>query len=64
MDSCRKPLTVFLFFIRIIKDGRVAQWLERFSDKEEVEGSIPSMPTIHLRADSSIGGAPVLHTGG
>ena len=57
-------MTVFLFFISIREEGRVAQWLERFSDKEEVEGSIPSMPTLYLRADSSIGGAPVLHTGG
>ena len=26
-------------------DGRVVQWLERFSDKEEVAGSIPAAPT-------------------
>jgi hypothetical protein len=26
--------------------GRVVQWLERFSDKEEVGGSIPPPPTF------------------
>ena len=30
------------------KIGRVVQWLERFSDKEEVAGSIPAPPTSEM----------------
>ncbi len=46
--------------------------VERVSDKDEVEGPIPSTPThisLHLITDkqwavSSAGRVPVLHTGG
>lgn len=33
------------------KVGPVAQWLERYSYKVEVEGSIPSWPIFNLSAD-------------
>ncbi len=48
-------LPEFLFFVKLYLVGCVAQWLERFSDKEEVAGSTPATPTILEWAYSSVG---------
>ena len=44
--------------------GRIAQLVERSSDKAEVPGSIPGAPTVFGWGCSSTGRAPALQAGG